>query len=72
MESINIGWKRPQEGWIKLNSDGACKDRGKIVGCGDFFVTQSVDGLKATLRRLVHVMPYMLRRGGCIWVWTSL
>jgi ribonuclease HI len=36
-ESIYIGWKRPQEGWIKLNSDGACKDRGKIAGCGSLF-----------------------------------
>jgi len=23
--------------WIKLNSDGACKDRGEIIGCGGLF-----------------------------------
>jgi ribonuclease HI len=36
-EIIYIGWKRPQEGWIKLNSDGACKDMGVIAGCGGLF-----------------------------------
>jgi len=34
---IHIGWKRPREGWIKLNSDGACKDMGVIAGCGCLF-----------------------------------
>jgi len=36
-ETIYIGWKRPEEGWVKLNSDDACKDRGAIVGCGGLF-----------------------------------
>jgi len=36
-DTIYIGWKRPQEGWIKLNSDGACKDLGHISGCGGIF-----------------------------------
>jgi hypothetical protein len=25
-DTIFIGWKRPQEGWVKLNYDGAYKD----------------------------------------------
>jgi len=36
-------------------------ERSLVVGV--FFVTQMVDGLKVTLRRLVRVMPYMLRCG---------
>jgi len=36
-KSIYVGWKRLQEGWIKLNSDDACKDRGKIADCGGLF-----------------------------------
>ena len=29
-----IGWKRPLDGWVKLNCDGACKGNGELVGCG--------------------------------------
>nr|ABD32321.2 Ribonuclease H [Medicago truncatula] len=41
-EIIYIGWKRPREGLIKLNSDGACKDMGVIAGCGGLF--RDLDG----------------------------
>jgi len=34
---VHIGWKRLREEWIKLNSDGACKDLGRIVRCGGLF-----------------------------------
>jgi len=37
-----------------------------------FFVIQTVDGSKDTLRRLELVMLYMLRYGGYIWVRTWL
>ncbi|MCI08269.1 putative non-LTR retroelement reverse transcriptase [Trifolium medium] len=30
---VLIGWKPPPNGWVKLNSDGSCKDNG-IAGCG--------------------------------------
>ncbi|CAJ2627891.1 unnamed protein product [Trifolium pratense] len=36
-ETIYIGWKKPPEGWIKLNSDGACKGNNDISGCGGLF-----------------------------------
>jgi len=49
-DTIYIGRKQPQEGWIKLNRDSACKDRGHILGCGDLFVIHMVNGLKDTLR----------------------
>ncbi|PNY10193.1 ribonuclease H [Trifolium pratense] len=32
-ELILIGWKPPPVGWVKLNSDGACKHDGS-AGCG--------------------------------------
>ena len=28
-----IGWKAPEEGWVKLNTDGASKGKG-LSGCG--------------------------------------
>jgi len=33
-ETIYIGWKRPPNGWMKLNNDGTCKGGGEFVGCG--------------------------------------
>jgi hypothetical protein len=32
-EARLIGWKPPVGDWIKLNTDGACKD-GNVAGCG--------------------------------------
>ncbi|MCI46118.1 ribonuclease H protein, partial [Trifolium medium] len=31
---IFIGWKNPQEGWVKLNCDRAYKDSLELAGCG--------------------------------------
>jgi ribonuclease HI len=31
--TVLIGWKPPIDGWVKLNTDGACKGR-IIAGCG--------------------------------------
>jgi len=36
-DTIFVGWKRPQEGWVKLNCDGAYKDSSGLAGCGDLF-----------------------------------
>lgn len=33
MDAIFIGWKRPPEGWIKLNCDGAHKTFVDFDGC---------------------------------------
>jgi len=35
--TIFIAWKRPQEGWIKLDCNGACKDSLDLAGCGGLF-----------------------------------
>ncbi|CAJ2647032.1 unnamed protein product [Trifolium pratense] len=32
--TIFIGWKKPQEGWVKLNCDRAYKDSLELAGCG--------------------------------------
>ena len=34
-ETIYIGWKRHQMGWVKLNTDGAWKGVGTLARCGD-------------------------------------
>jgi len=36
-ETIYIGWKKPPECWIILNSDGACKESGEYSGSGALF-----------------------------------
>ena len=30
---VLVGWKPPVEGWVKLNTDGACSSNG-AAGCG--------------------------------------
>jgi len=36
-DTIFVGWKIPQEGWVKLNCDGAYKDSSGLAGCGGLF-----------------------------------
>jgi hypothetical protein len=36
-DTIFIGWKRPWDGWIKLNCDRAYQDSLELVGCGELF-----------------------------------
>lgn len=31
---VEIGWVSPEVGWVKLNVDEACRNDGKIAGCG--------------------------------------
>ncbi|RHN70125.1 putative ribonuclease H-like domain-containing protein [Medicago truncatula] len=33
-DTIFIGWKWPQDGWVKLNCDGAHKNSINLSGCG--------------------------------------
>lgn len=32
--TIQVSWRPPSFGWVKLNTDGARKDRGARAGCG--------------------------------------
>jgi len=50
--TIYIGWKRPQEGWIKLNSDGACRDLGHIFGCGGIFRDTDGQWIKSYTKKI--------------------
>ena len=42
----------PPEGWIKLNSDGACKGNGEYSGCGDLFRDSERIWLKGYIRKI--------------------
>jgi len=33
-DTIFIGWKKPQEGWVKLNCDNVHKSSVSLAGCG--------------------------------------
>ena len=51
-ETIYIGWKKPPEGWIKLNNDGACKGSGEYSGCGGLFRDSEGRRLKGYIRKI--------------------
>jgi len=51
-ETIYIGWKNPPEGWIKLNSDGACKGSGEYSGCGGLFRDSEGRWIKDYIRKI--------------------
>ncbi|MCI84373.1 hypothetical protein A2U01_0105651, partial [Trifolium medium] len=55
-DTIFIDWKRPREGWIKLNCDRAYKDTLGLDGYGGLFRNSSADGSKDTRGKLEHVM----------------
>jgi len=50
-EIIYIGWKRPPKGWIKLNSDGACKGNNETLGCGGLFCNTDGRGIKSYIKK---------------------
>jgi ribonuclease HI len=51
-ETIYIGWKKPPEGWIKLNSDGACKRGGESSGCGGLFRNSDGRWIKGYFKKI--------------------
>ncbi|KAJ1381471.1 Ribonuclease H-like superfamily [Sesbania bispinosa] len=34
IKSVHVGWTPPPPGWVKFNTDGSVKDRGKKAACG--------------------------------------
>jgi ribonuclease HI len=51
-DTIFIGWKRPREGWIKLNCDGAYKDSLGLAGCGGLFRDSDGRWIKGYSRKI--------------------
>ncbi|MCH97348.1 ribonuclease H protein, partial [Trifolium medium] len=51
-DTIFIGWKRPQEGWIKLNCDGALKNSLGLAGCGGLFRNSDGRWIKGYARKI--------------------
>jgi len=47
-----LGWKRPREGWIKLNNDDACKNMGVIAGCGSLFRDSDCRWIKGYIKKI--------------------
>ncbi|MCH86817.1 hypothetical protein A2U01_0007677 [Trifolium medium] len=54
---------RPFESWIKLNSDGACKGVGALVGCGNLLRNSNEDGSKGIQGISEFVMLIMQKVG---------
>jgi hypothetical protein len=51
-ETIFVGWKHPQEGWVKLNCDGACKENVNRAGCGGLLRDTNGKWLKEFVRKI--------------------
>ena len=51
-EIIYIGWKRPPEGWIKLNSDGACKRNNEGSGYGGLLRNPDGHWIKGYIKKI--------------------
>jgi len=48
-----IGWKRPNDNWVKLNRDGACKSNREIAGCGRLLCNSyGLHGLKDLVEKI--------------------
>ncbi|GAU31501.1 hypothetical protein TSUD_332760 [Trifolium subterraneum] len=51
-EIVYIGWKKPQDGWVKLNCDRACKELGETAGCGGLFRDSDGRWIKGFTRKI--------------------
>ncbi|KAK2359284.1 SKP1 protein [Trifolium repens] len=51
-ETIFIGWRRPREGWVKLNCDGSQNDRLGLASCGGLLRNSDGTWLKGYSRKL--------------------
>ncbi|GAU32767.1 hypothetical protein TSUD_323350 [Trifolium subterraneum] len=51
-EIVYIGWKKPQDGRVKLNCDGACKELGETAGCGGLFRVSDGRSIKGFSRKI--------------------
>jgi ribonuclease HI len=51
-EIVYIGWKRPLDGWVKLNCDGACKGNGELAGCGGLLRQSDGTWIKGFSRKI--------------------
>ncbi|GAU30112.1 hypothetical protein TSUD_295930 [Trifolium subterraneum] len=51
-ETIFIGWRKPREGWVKLNCDGSQNDRLGLAGCGGLLRNSDDNWLKGYSRKL--------------------
>jgi len=67
-KTIYVGWKRPQEAWIKFNINDACKDRGEIVECGCLFCDSDHRCIKDYSKKIVACdgLHVALRCESCI------
>jgi hypothetical protein len=63
-ETIHVGWSKPPDDWIKLNSDGQCL-QGRWRACMLWWSFSQEDGSNDILRRLEHVMSFNLKCGAC-------
>jgi ribonuclease HI len=51
-DTVFIGWKRPPEGWIKLNCDGAYKESVDLAGCDGLLRDSDVQWIQGYTRKI--------------------
>ncbi|GAU48527.1 hypothetical protein TSUD_243050 [Trifolium subterraneum] len=66
-EMIYIGWEKTPGGWIKLNSDGACKRGEESSGCGGIFRNPDGRWVKGYIKKIDNykfrgVVPTLVQR----------
>jgi hypothetical protein len=62
-EMVFVGWKPPPNSWVKLNSDGSCKDNG-IAGCGGIIRGSDGEWLGGFTKRIWKCSAYMAELWG--------
>ncbi|MCI05125.1 ribonuclease H protein [Trifolium medium] len=62
---VLIGWKLPPDGWVKLNTDGSCRDDGSI-GCGGVIKGSAGEWLGGFSKFIGNINAYVAELWGVL------
>lgn len=71
-DTIYIGWKSPQKGWVKLNCDGSQNDRASLAGCGGPLRDSNGKWIKGYSRKIGSCDALHAEMWGMYLEWTLL